>query len=142
MNPAAQARGFTVLFVAVAAVIAVVLVALLISNLGGSDAPPGTSGSRTTTGLGTGLTPVSSATLPPTGQTPGANATTAAGLVPNVKGQNASQAKQTLENAGYVVKESRKKDDAARGTVVDQAPAGSFPLAAGQSVIIVVSDGP
>lgn len=139
VNPAAQARGFTVLFIAIAAVVAVVLVALLISNLGGSDAPPGTTGSRTTTG--TGLTPASSLTqTAAAGQAAGA--TVAAGKVPNVKGQNASQAKQTLESAGYVVKESRKKDDAARGTVVDQAPSGDFPLAAGQSVIIVVSDGP
>ena len=132
-NPAAQARGITVMVVAAGAVLAVILVAFIISRLGGGDTPGAGGGAATATasakaGLGA-ATPTSVASGEP-------------GTVPDVQNKPLALAKKAIEEAGYVVAESHKKDAAAKGTVFQQAPAAGSPLPTGQTVFIFVSDGP
>ena len=136
-DPAAQTRSAVIGIVAVGAIIAVVLIAFLISNLGGGDAAPGaattTPASKTTT---TGL-PTAAGKLPPSGLegiTPG--------IVPNLIGRSSIVARSAIQEAGYVTKERTQKSSEAKGRVIDQAPGAETAWAAGSEVIIVTSEGP
>ena len=57
-------------------------------------------------------------------------------------GQQVATARLTLQAAGYSVKESTQKDSAAKGLILQQAPAAGITLAEGSEVRIVVSGGP
>jgi len=132
-DSAANARTMTVLAVAGVAVIAVILAALLISNLGGDDSntPPGsgTPGSSATAGASATTTQATS------------GLTVTPGVVPDVRGQTVTVAALAIQEAGFVARENHKKDTAPKGQVIDQSAAGtSQPL--GSTIIIVVSDGP
>ncbi|MFN0148717.1 MAG: helix-turn-helix domain-containing protein [Dehalococcoidia bacterium] len=133
-NPAAQARSITVMVVAAGAVLAVILVAFIISRLGSESTPGGAGGAAATgtAGASGGFGTAPAATRP-AGEP---------GTVPDVLGQQLAAARAEIEAAGYTVSESRKKDAAARGTVFNQAPAAGEPLPTGQTVFIFVSDGP
>ena len=135
-DPAAQARSAVIGIVAVGAIVAVVLIAFLISNLGGGDAAPGsatnTPAARTTA---TGQ-PAVAGQLPPSGLavTPG--------IVPNLIGQSATVAKSAIQEAGYVTKERTQKSSEPKGRVIDQSPGADTAWAAGSAVTIVTSEGP
>ncbi len=129
-SPANQTRTVAILGIAAAAIIAVVLLAVLVSNLGSSDgnAIPGSP------------TPEGGATATPTTSTA---AGAQAGVVPAVEGKPAAEAKSAIQGAGLVVRETRQQNaTVAKGSVISQAPAGGVKLLAGQTVNIVVSDGP
>ena len=66
-----------------------------------------------------------------------------AGVVPAVEGKPAAEAKSAIQGAGLVVRETRQQNaTVAKGSVISQAPAGGVKLLEGQTVNIVVSDGP
>jgi hypothetical protein len=133
-DPAAQTRSLTILVVAVAAIIGVILLALIISRLGGGDANGGN--------------PNATATLAANSTKTAATATSSSGLavtpgkVPDLVGTTVDKARLAITEAGFVVKELHQKDAAAKNTIVNQAPSPNADLAAGQTVTIVVSDGP
>jgi cytoskeleton protein RodZ len=131
-NPAAQARGLTVLAVAAAAILAVVLLAFIISRLGGGSDSSGDASSST------GLTPASETSE----STSAAGTSSEPGVVPDVTTLQAAAAKKALEDAGFVVQERREKNNAPKGTVIQQAPVAGVRQAEGLIVFIVVSDGP
>lgn len=139
LNPSgpSQARTITVVALACGGVVAVVLLALLISNLGGnsggSGGEPGTTTQRTAT--------------PRAAQTPTAGASSGGipvikGVVPDVINKNVDAAKDAIIQAGFQPLERHEANKAARNTVIDQAPGSNTDLAEGGTVIIVVSDGP
>ncbi len=141
-DPGAQARALTVLVVAVAGILAVVLLALLISKLGGGGSPASDSGSLAGSATQTAATAAaaagSQATQPAGGDLPDVPK----GIVPNVTGQQVATARLALQAAGYTVRESTQKDSAAKGLILQQAPAPGITLAEGSEVFIVVSGGP
>ncbi len=135
-DPAAQTRALAVAGVALAAVIVVVLIAFLISRLGG--------GSGTTTNPKVG-SPSAQVTQPANAASPAPSGTsglpTTRGIVPDVKGQTADIARKAIAEAGYTVTEMHKTSSTAKNTVIDQAPAPGIQQDGG-TVIIVISDGP
>jgi len=131
-DPAAQTRSVVVAIAALAVILGAVLIAILISNFGGEDPPPGTGIDGTTTAGEGEATSTSEA----------GGATTEPGVVPNLLGLSEAQAKSMLESAGYTVTVLREKNSADKGIVFDQSPAPGIKLAQGQSVQIAVSEGP
>lgn len=134
-DPAAQTRSMVVAIAAIGVVVGTVLLALLISNLGGGDAPPGTSPDPTKPAT-TSATTTGAADSSPSGVkiTPG--------QVPTLVGLPEATAKQALLEAGYKVSELRTKVTGfEKGTIADQSPAAGSTLAAGGTVNIVISDG-
>lgn len=133
-DPAAQTRALAVAGAALAAVILVVLIAFLISRLGGGSTPTPKAGlsSPQVASVASATTPVSSGTsgLP-----------TTKGIVPDVKGQTADIAQKAIAEAGYTATVMHKNSSTAKNTVIDQAPAPGIQQDGG-AVIIVVSDGP
>ena len=137
-DPAAQTRSAVIGIVAVGAIVAVVLMAFLISNLGGGDAAPGATTSTPPTNA-TALSgqPTVAGQLPPSGLegiTPG--------IVPNLIGQTSTVAKSAIQEAGYVSVERTQKSSEAKGKVIDQSPGAETAWAAGLSVTIITSEGP
>ncbi len=136
-DPAAQTRALLVAGVALGAVVLVVVVAFLISRLGGGD-----SGTALNPKIGT---PPAQVTQPANAASPAPSGTsglpTTRGIVPDVKGQTADIARKALAEAGYTVTEMHKSSSTARNTVIDQAPAPGIQQDGG-TVIIVISDGP
>jgi hypothetical protein len=141
-DPAAQARSLTIAVVAIGAVIAVVLLALLISNLGGgSTAPGGAVATGTTRPTSAGqqtqaAAPTSAGALLPSG------IQTTPGVVPNVIGLTAEKARAAITEAGLKVEEKPAKSNEAKGKIVDQSPAADAQVGAGFIVRIIVSEGP
>ncbi|MBI2766210.1 MAG: helix-turn-helix domain-containing protein [Chloroflexi bacterium] len=145
-DPAHQTRTMGAVIVAIAAVAGIVLLAILISKLGGD------SNGANFPGTGT-LAPAGTATLAPAGsgaETPAAGASPAAGssglattpgVVPELRGQTLAVARAALQEAGFVAKELRQANAAAKNTIIDQSPAPGIQQAAGTTVTIVVSDG-
>jgi cytoskeleton protein RodZ len=134
-DPAAQTRALAVAGAALAAVILVVLIAFLISRLGGGGNP-----STPKVGLSSSpLTQVASVTTPVSSGTSGLPTTK--GIVPDVKGQTADIARKAIAEAGYTATEMHKNSSTAKNTVIDQAPAPGIQQDGG-AVIIVISDGP
>ncbi|HEY5476967.1 MAG TPA: helix-turn-helix domain-containing protein [Tepidiformaceae bacterium] len=134
-DPAAQARALTVAGAALGAVILVVLVAFLISRLGGGSASTPKVGASTSSQF----TPVASVSSPVPSGTSGLPTTR--GTVPDVKGQTADTARKAIAEAGYTANEMHKTSPTAKNTVIDQAPAPGIQQDGG-TVIIVISDGP
>ncbi|MCC6381008.1 MAG: helix-turn-helix domain-containing protein [Dehalococcoidia bacterium] len=138
-DPAAQTRSMTVLVIAVGAVIAVVVLAFLISRLGGGDDAGGATpptGTSSPAGARTSTADVSSAAA-----TSGLQTTR--GVVPDVKGQTAATARLAIQEAGFSAREQHAPSSTVpKGSVADQAPAGGLEQPEGSNVIIVVSDGP
>jgi cytoskeleton protein RodZ len=142
-DPAAQARSLTVLIIAIGAVVVVVLLAYLISNLGSggdsSSTPKSTSGT---------LFPAGSQTLAPGAGASASAAVGASGLpvkrgtVPDVLGQPLATAKLALQEAGFQVNERHLNNSKPKGTIIDQSPAPNIAQAPDSTVNIVVSDGP
>jgi hypothetical protein len=125
--------------VAIAAVIGVVLLAYIISSLGGDDTTPGgtTNGDRTnqTTTAGTGTTPADADNQP-------SGLAVTPGIVPDLIGVQESVARRAIAEAGYVVQELREQNSQPKGTVINQSPAPDVEYAAGSTVRIVISEGP
>ena len=143
-NSANQTRSLLVIAIAVAAVIGVILLAVLISNLGGDSKTPQLA--TATVGKGT-VAPTS--TLRPTATpravgsaTPAAGAGAGTASVPDVRNETPAGARQVLEAAGYVVSEVRSKSNQQKNTIIDQSPGPDTPLEPGLKVTIVISDGP
>lgn len=143
-DPAGGTRSAAIIVVAIVAVLAVIGIALLISQAGGDDvAPPNgdTSG-------GSGLAPSGALTRTAGGAAPAATSRTGLavtpGVVPNVVGETAATAARAIQEAGFVVQEVRERHATApRGTVSEQAPApGIQKQGENDRVIIVISDGP
>jgi cytoskeletal protein RodZ len=150
-DPAAQTRSLTVLIVAVGAIIAVVLLAFIISRVGGGGSDPRTPGVTATTAA-SGANPASGAANKAGANTPAAGNATAATTsksavagqnvaVPSVKGKTEADAKAALEAAGFTVNIFPGGDSGTKGTVTDQSPAPDVQWPAGSSVTIVVSQG-
>jgi len=140
-DPAVQARSLTVLVVAVAGILAVVLLAMLISRLGGGSSPGADSGSLAGSATRTAAATAangSAATQPAGGNLPDVPR----GIVPNVTGVQVATARLTIQAAGYTLRESTQKDSAARGLILQQAPAAGITLAEGSEVFVIVSGGP
>ncbi len=139
-DPAAQTRSMVIAIVAVAAVIAVVLLAYIISNLGGDDATPGIDATPTGSADVTGGTDGD--------ETPASNGPQASGLdvtpgiVPDLIGVQVEVARLAIVEAGYVVQELSEPNSQPKGTVINQSPAPEVEYAAGSTVRIVVSEGP
>lgn len=66
----------------------------------------------------------------------------AGGTVPQVVGRTQAQATAALTQAGFEVSAARVANDAAAGTVVEQAPPPGTPAATGSTVALRVSSGP
>lgn len=134
VDPAAQTRSAVVAIVAVGVILGTVLLALLISNLGGGgNTPPGTDVNDTNA---TGTATTAAASSSPSGVqiTPG--------QVPTLVGLPEATAKQALAEAGYKVSELRTKAPGfEKGIIADQQPPAGSALAQGQTVQIVISDG-
>lgn len=128
-DPAAQTRTAAVAVVAICAILGVLLLAFIISEVaGGSEASPV-------------ATPTEDAALG--GDAPQATATGApSGEVPSVVGMQADVAKTTIEAAGFRATELVQDLSAPEGQVTDQAPVAGSSLDAGSVVTIIVSDGP
>jgi len=64
--------------------------------------------------------------------------------IPDLKGRGAAEASALLEQAGFKIAfgEPVAHDGVAKGQIVSQAPAANTALAAGQTVTVVLSDGP
>lgn len=133
-DPAAQTRSLVVAIAALGVIIGAVLVAVLISNLGGGDDPPPGTGLDSTQAAGGGLATATTASSDVTSVTPG--------VVPDVKGMNETEAKQQITAAGFVVTEIRAKNSAAKGTVFEQNPQPDREFPQGQPITIVISEGP
>jgi transcriptional regulator with XRE-family HTH domain len=133
-DPAAQTRSLVVAIAALGVIIGAVLVAVLISNLGGGDDPPPGTGLDSTQAAGNGLATATTASSDGTSVTPG--------VVPAVKGLNETEAKQKITAAGFVVTEIRAKNSAEKGTVIDQNPQPDREFPQGQAITIAISDGP
>ncbi len=137
-DPAAQTRSAVIGIVAVGAIVAVVLMAFLISNLGGGDSAPGnTTATPATNATALSSLPTVAGQLPPSGLkgiTPG--------IVPNLIGQSSTVAKSAIQEAGYVTIEKTQKSSDAKGKVIDQSPGADAAWPAGSAVTIVTSEGP
>jgi transcriptional regulator with XRE-family HTH domain len=132
-DPAAQTRSLVVAIVAIGVIVGAILVAILISNVGGAENPPPGTGLDSTQSAGNGLA---------TSTTEAANTSAEPGVVPTLIGLPEAQAKQLLATAGYKVTEVRSKDAMDKGLVFDQSPAPGIHLAVGQPVRIAISEGP
>ncbi|MBA4179124.1 MAG: hypothetical protein C0506_00910 [Anaerolinea sp.] len=135
-DPAAQTRSLVIAVVAVGAIVAVVLIAFLISNLGGESTPPGSTSSNSGTVRNPTPLPTQAGQLPPSGLQ------TTQGVVPAVEGKTAIIARAAIQEAGFVAVEKTQKSNAPKGTVITQSPAADVAWRAGDNVIIVVSEGP
>lgn len=141
VDPAAQTRSLVIAVVAIVAILGVVLLAYLLSSLGGDDSPPGTQGPEATQTTGAGDDATGEATTG--GETPGGSSglDVTPGIVPNLVGVQEDVAKLAIVEAGYVVAERRVPHSEPAGTVVDQSPVADVELAAGSTVQIVISEG-
>lgn len=144
-DPAAQTRSAVIAIVAVGAVIAVILMSFLISNLGSdSSAAPPIGGTKSN---GSGNVPTTAASqqanVPPAAETtPRSGLDVTPGVVPSLIGVSAEKAKLAIAEAGYKVAEKKQKDKEAKGIVIDQSPASGVQFPEGSTVNIVTSDGP
>ena len=128
----AQSTDVTAPIIALGVILGAVLVAILISNLGGAaETPPGT-GPDATASAGADVT--TSATSVVSNGAPG--------IVPTVLGLPEEQAKAMLTTAGYTVRELRVKNSATKGEVVGQTPEPGIEWPTGRRVDIVISEGP
>jgi cytoskeleton protein RodZ len=143
-DPSAQTRPLVVAGVAIAAIIVVVLLALMISRMGGGTGgtAPGF-GASPAAQVGGGSAPVAVATPTVTGNGSQLAQPVQAGVVPDLFNLTAAQATQRVEAAGLKVDQKlQKSPNVPRGQVLDQSPAPGALLNPGQTVTIVVSDGP
>lgn len=135
-DPAAQTRTMAVVAVAIGAILAVIIVAFLLSRAGGSSA-------------GVDTTPTTQATVAAAAQpggsgSPAASTTVAPGTnvtVPDVTNLQQATAEQLIRNAGLVPNVTTQGATQPKGTVIDQAPAPNGAAVAGNTVHIVVSAG-
>ena len=126
-----------VAIVAIAGIVGIVLLAFVISNLGGDSTNPGGSGDDDGT-----TTTTSTTTRPATSAARTGTATTAPGTMPDVVGQQISDAKKALETAGYKVNQIDDPSTAAKGTVIETLPVAGGALTAGQTITVGASKGP
>lgn len=135
-DPAAQTRSAVIAIVAVGAILAVVLLAFLISNLGSADTPLGTEPGAT-------ATEDAESTAGANTPAPSGLAGIQRGIVPDLQGKTAEVAKLAIVEAGFRVDErSEKSSTVERGLVITQGPAGGVQWREGDLVFIVVSEGP
>jgi transcriptional regulator with XRE-family HTH domain len=138
-DPAAQTRSMVIAVVAVAAVIGVVLLAYIISSLGGDDTTPG---AATTPDTSADQTNIAGDATPTPGGAEASGLDVTPGIVPDLIGVQAEVARLAIAEAGYVVSERLVPDAQPKGTVIDQSPASGVDYAAGSTVVIVISEGP
>ena len=134
-------RNLVVLGAMGAILLVVVIAAFLIASLGGDDG-----GTPAPDGSGTGTAPAgatgTSAGTTATGTATGASTASQQGVVPDVIGDTEADASRAIEAAGLKVRVLQSQSTQPRGTVTDQSPAARTQLAAGDTVTIVVSEGP
>ena len=142
-DPAAQTRSMVIGIVAIAAVLAVVLLAFLISNLGGGNGTPAP-GSKGTASAGSTSASLGLPTVPAADGTAASGSTTPAnpGVMPSVVGKQITAARTTLGLAGVKFTEKTQKSTKPKGEVIDQSPGPDTQVSAGITATIVVSDGP
>jgi beta-lactam-binding protein with PASTA domain len=116
---------------ALGVVVGAVLLAILISNLGGSNNPP----------PGTGIDATRTSNTPGPTASGGPASEVQRGVVPAVEGLPEAEAKKAIADAGYTVRELRSKNSADKGIVFSQSPAAGIEYAAGQVVQIFISEG-
>ncbi|MGE5597113.1 MAG: helix-turn-helix domain-containing protein [Hyphomicrobiales bacterium] len=139
-DPAAQTRTAVVAIVAIGAILAVLLLAFMISNAGGDSntdgfgANGGATGTESATGTASGTTEATSTATAPAG--------VSRGIVPDVTGLDIEAARQMIVAAGYKVNEAHDPNPAPAGQVTGQFPLGGDALPEGQEVLLTVSDGP
>jgi transcriptional regulator with XRE-family HTH domain len=139
-DPAAQTRTAVVAIVAIGAILGVILLAFVISNLGSdsSESPSGdANGDETATGADGTTTTATAA-----GTTPAGESGVPRGIVPDVVGLDIAVARAQVEAAGYVVNEARGPSPAPVDEVIGQVPVGDTQYEEGQTVTLAVSDGP
>lgn len=136
-DPAAQTRSLVIAVVAIGVILAVVVLALLLSNAGGDSEPPsGASTNETPTPEATGDGTAAAGT---TVAASGLNVTP--GVVPDLLGVAEATAVAAIQEAGFVPEVRRQASSDPAGTVIDQSPAAEIAYAAGSTVIVVVSEG-
>jgi cytoskeletal protein RodZ len=137
-DPAAQTRTMAVVAVAIGAIIAVIVVALLLSRAGGSaagvDTTPRASDTQSVAGAAV-ITGANTATSSTTAA-PGASV-----KVPDVINLQQAQAEQAIRDAGLKVSTLTQSATQPKGTVTDQAPAAGSDALADDTVHLVVSSG-
>jgi len=135
-DPAAQTRTMAVVAVAIGAILAVIIVAFLLSRAGGSaagvDTTPTTQATIEAAGGSGGIGSTATATT----IAPGTNVT-----VPDVTNLQQAAAEQLIRNAGLVPDVTTQGATQPKGTVIDQAPAPDGSAVAGNTVHLVVSAG-
>jgi cytoskeleton protein RodZ len=137
-DPAAQTRSLTILVVAIGAIAGVLLLAYLLSNLGGDAKLPADASNTTPSAQQSQQAggPAATNTLPPSGLQ------TTHGVVPSVIGQPVEKAEAAIAEAGYKSIRTSQPNAAAKGTVIDQSPGAEVEWSVEDPVTIVVSDGP
>ncbi|MCK9517618.1 MAG: PASTA domain-containing protein, partial [Dehalococcoidia bacterium] len=136
-DPAAQTRSAVVAIVAIGAILGVIFLAFLISNLGDDDpVDPGIGGDDTSTG-GEGTVPAATTNEP----TSTAEGGIPRGIVPDVVGLDIAVARAQVEAAGYVVNEVPGPSAAPEGEVFGQVPVGNTHHPEGDTVTLAVSEG-
>lgn len=138
-DPAAQTRSMVIAIVAIAAVIGVVLLAYIISSLGGDDTTPGGTAND---GAGDQTTTAGDDTTPASGDDQPSGLDVTPGIVPDLIGVQEDVARRAIAEAGYVPSEFREQNSQPKGTVINQSPAPEVEYAAGSTVRIVISEGP
>lgn len=138
-DPGAQARTLMIAVVAIGAVVGVLLLAFLISNLGGGGSTPGTAVKDSTTTSGAAGAATSGA---PTSALPTSDIPTTPGVVPALIGLKVEKARAAIAAAGLKVNETTQKSTEPKGNVINQAPAADSQVGTLFTVQIVVSDGP
>ena len=142
-DPAAQARSVLVAVVAIGGILAVILLAFVISNLGGDNSADlsGAAAAGGTTTTAAGSTAGTGTATANSGPDISGIAVTR-GVVPDVQGETIAVARAAVEAAGFKVNEIRGRNTSAAGTVYDQSPAAGTNQPAGSVVTLAVSDGP
>jgi hypothetical protein len=136
-DPAAPTRTAAVVVVALAAILFVVLLAFLVSRLGGDGNGGGINVPQDSTNIAAGADDDDAAEPTPTTGT-----SAQPGIVPSVEGLTQEQAIAEVLAAGFAPTVRERPDSTTAGTVVTQSPAGGLEAEPGSSVTLIVSSGP
>jgi hypothetical protein len=127
---------------ALVAIAVVIGLAFLISGLDSGASEPLGSADRSSSPAGASAA-APTAARPATATAPPSGIDVKRGVVPALIGQPAAAAVRAIAEAGFQAVETRAKSpNVPRGSVIDQSPAPGSPLAEGQTVRIIISDGP
>lgn len=142
-DPAAQTRSMVVLAVAVAAIGVIILLAFIISGLGGDDAASGLpQGDDPAEGVNGDAGDEPEPTAATTGETngDGNGAGAPSGIVPEVQGESEEAAIALIEEAGLVPNIRYEPNAGPPGVVLEQAPDAGTQREPGEQMTIIVSE--